>query len=110
MVVNPSGPANYTYGVKAALLNRILVVLAFVGLFQGDVAFNDPNFHRRELTLLASRNALPGDFTRIIRLIESGRIDTAPWITHRASLAAVPSEFPAWALPKTGVIKAMIEV
>ena len=31
--------------------------LVFVGLFQGDVTFNDPEFHRRELTLLASRNA-----------------------------------------------------
>jgi 2-desacetyl-2-hydroxyethyl bacteriochlorophyllide A dehydrogenase len=58
--------------------------LVFVGLFQGSVAFNDPNFHRRELTLLASRNAQPEDFTRIIGLIESRRIDTAPWITHRA--------------------------
>ena len=58
--------------------------LVFIGLFQGDVTFHDPNFHRRELTLLSSRNALPEDFSRIIRLIEAGRIDTAPWITHRA--------------------------
>jgi 2-desacetyl-2-hydroxyethyl bacteriochlorophyllide A dehydrogenase len=83
--------------------------LVFVGLFQGDVAFNDPSFHRRELTLLASRNALPGDFTRIIRLIEAGRIDTSPWITHRAPLSGVVAAFPAWARPETGVIKAMIE-
>jgi 2-desacetyl-2-hydroxyethyl bacteriochlorophyllide A dehydrogenase len=83
--------------------------LVFVGLFQGDVAFNDPNFHRRELALLASRNALPGDFTRIIRLIEAGRIDTSPWITHRAPLSGVVAEFPAWTRPETGVIKAMIE-
>jgi len=58
--------------------------LIFVGLFQGDVTFNDPNFHKRELTLLSSRNALPEDFTLIIGLIEAGRIDTTPWITHRA--------------------------
>jgi 2-desacetyl-2-hydroxyethyl bacteriochlorophyllide A dehydrogenase len=83
--------------------------LVFVGLFQGDVSFNDPNFHRRELTLLASRNALPTDFTRIIRLVEAGRIDTSPWITHRAPLSGVVAEFPAWARPETGVIKAMIE-
>ena len=84
--------------------------LVFVGLFQGDVSFNDPGFHRRELTLLASRNALPGDFTRIIHLIEAGRIDTSPWITHRAPLSGVVDEFPAWARPDSGVIKAMIEV
>ena len=52
-----------------------------------DVHFPDPLLHRREMTLLASRNALPDDFRRIIGLIEDGRIDTRPWITHRATFA-----------------------
>jgi len=84
--------------------------LTMVGLFQGDVTFNDPNFHRRELTVLSSRNARSEDFTRIISLVESARIDTAPWITHRASFADAVTEFPRWTKPETGVIKAMIEV
>jgi 2-desacetyl-2-hydroxyethyl bacteriochlorophyllide A dehydrogenase len=84
--------------------------VVFVGLFQGDVTFNDPNFHRRELTLLASRNALPADFKRIIRLIEAGRIDTTPWITHRGAFGDVPTLFPMWTKPESGVIKAMIDV
>jgi threonine dehydrogenase-like Zn-dependent dehydrogenase len=84
--------------------------LIFVGLFQGEVSFNDPNFHRRELTILASRNARPEDFTRIISLIEAKRIDTSPWITHRALLSEVVKEFPLWTKAETGVIKAMIEV
>jgi 2-desacetyl-2-hydroxyethyl bacteriochlorophyllide A dehydrogenase len=84
--------------------------LTLVGLFPGDVTFNDPDFHRRELTVLSSRNARSEDFTRIIGLVESRRIDTAPWITHRASFADVVKEFPRWTKPETGVIKAMIEV
>ena len=84
--------------------------LIFVGLFQGEVTFNDPNFHRRELTILASRNARPDDFSRIISLIEAKRIDTSPWITHRAPLSDVLTEFPLWTKAETGVIKAMIEV
>lgn len=84
--------------------------MVFVGLFQGDVAFNDPNFHRRELTLMGSRNALSSDFTRIIGLIEAGRIDTTPWITHRAPLEGVPESFPAWVRPESGVVKAMVEL
>ncbi len=84
--------------------------LIFVGLFPGEVTFDDPNFHQRELTLLASRNASPEDFTRIIALIEAGQIDPSPWITHRASLAAAVTEFPRWTKPETGVIKAMIEI
>ncbi|MBU6401677.1 MAG: L-iditol 2-dehydrogenase, partial [Verrucomicrobia bacterium] len=66
--------------------------------------------HRRELTLLASRNALPTDFTRIIRLIEEGRIDTHPWITHQAALDEMIAEFPRWLKPETGVIKAIVRI
>lgn len=84
--------------------------LVFVGLFPGDVTFNDPNFHRRELTLLASRNSRPEDFRRIIDLVESGRVDTTPWITHRAALADVPAQFSDWTSPEAGVLKAMITV
>jgi threonine dehydrogenase-like Zn-dependent dehydrogenase len=51
--------------------------LIFVGLFPGDITFNDPNFHRRELTVLSSRNARPEDFTRIIDLVEGCRIDNS---------------------------------
>ena len=44
-----------------------------------------------------------------IRLIEEGRLDTGPWITHRLPLEAVPEGFAE--LPgKPGLVKAMIEV
>lgn len=83
--------------------------IVFVGLFQGDVSFNDPNFHRREITLHASRNALPDNFREIIALVEAGRIDTAPWISHRFDLADTPRRFPDIAADP-GVIKTMITV
>lgn len=84
--------------------------LVFIGLFPGEISFNDPNFHRRELTLLASRNSRPEDFRRIIHLVESGRVDTTPWITHRAALAEVPAVFASWTSPETGVLKAVISL
>ena len=84
--------------------------LVFVGLFQGEVTFNDPNFHRRELTLLGSRNSRPEDFRRILELVESGRVDTNPWITHRGALEQVPEVFPDWTNPEPGVLKAMISI
>jgi threonine dehydrogenase-like Zn-dependent dehydrogenase len=83
--------------------------IVFVGLFQGEVTFNDPNFHRRELTLLASRNALPGTFREIIKLIEAGKVDTAPWITHRVALSEVPRRFAEFA-GDPSIIKTLIEV
>lgn len=83
--------------------------LVYVGLFPGDFTLNDPEFHRRETTLLGTRNALPGDFSRIIRMIEQGKISTGPWITHRATADALVDTFPSWVAPNSGVLKAIIE-
>ena len=85
--------------------------LVYVGITQADVSFpHAPVLHRRELSILASRNALPPDFTRIIQLIENGSIDTRPWITHQAGLEDLIKVFPDWIKPETGVIKAVVEV
>ena len=83
--------------------------VVYVGITQQEVSFPHASLmHRRELTLLASRNALPPDFTRIIQLIEDGRIDTRPWITHQATFEEMIGAFPTWLRPETGVIKAVI--
>ena len=84
--------------------------IAYVGLFQGDVQFNDPNFHRREISLLASRNSLPGDFKEIISLMETNKIDTTPWLSHRTTLDALPETFPTFLNPEQELIKAIIDV
>lgn len=83
--------------------------LVYVGISQQEIAFpHSPIMHRREISILASRNALPDDFTRIIRLIEEGKIDTVPWITHHATLDEMIEVFPSWLKPDTGVIKAIV--
>jgi len=84
--------------------------LVFVGIVTVDIGFPDPLLHAREMTLYASRNALPDDFRRIIKLIEDGKIDTRPWITHRTTFGALAGDFPSYTKPETGVIKAMVEV
>lgn len=82
--------------------------LIYVGLMQGEITFNDPFFHRREITLLASRNATPDDMRGIIAQIEAGAIDTTPWITHRVASAGFVEEFPGWLAPDAGLIKGML--
>lgn len=85
--------------------------LVYVGITQQEVSFpHAPVMHRRQLTILASRNALSGDFARIIRLIENGRINTDPWITHRVPFSEMIAEFPGWLKPESGVIKAVVEM
>ena len=82
--------------------------LVLVGLVQGRISFEDPLLHRREMTVLSSRNSA-GLFPKIIDMIETGQIDTAPWITHRMSLADVVSEFPHLR-EQADLVKAVIEV
>jgi 2-desacetyl-2-hydroxyethyl bacteriochlorophyllide A dehydrogenase len=84
--------------------------LLFVGLFQGNVRFHDPEFHRRELSLLASRNATPEDFSQVISALENRQLDVKPWITHYASLEQIIEDFPNWLDPANGVIKAMLSL
>ena len=84
--------------------------LVFVGHYPGDLTLSDPEFHRRETTLYASRNATARDFRRVIALMESGQVDTTPWITHRVEFPQVVDVFPTLLNPEAGVIKAIIEV
>jgi 2-desacetyl-2-hydroxyethyl bacteriochlorophyllide A dehydrogenase len=84
--------------------------LVFVGLTGEEIRFRHSDFHRVEGTLLCSRNALPGDFTRIIGLIESGRLETTPWITHRCRLAELPDAMRTYIRPEKGVVKAMVSI
>ena len=84
--------------------------LVFVGLVQGALSFDDPELHRREVTLLRSRNATAADFGWVMGQIEAGRVSLEPGITHRAAPAALVAEFDGWRDPAAGVVKAMLEL
>ncbi|MEP6901136.1 MAG: zinc-binding alcohol dehydrogenase family protein [Actinomycetota bacterium] len=84
--------------------------IVFVGLFQGNVTFDDPNAHKRELTLHRSRNATGEDFRKVISLMESGEVNIDPWITHRVLFAEVTNQFESWLDPNSKFIKAVIRL
>lgn len=109
VVVDATG--NHQSMVRALEFASFAGRVVYVGITQKSMEMpHAPMLHRRELTLMASRNALSRDFPRIIQLIEEGKIDTRPWITHHAPMLEVPSVFPTWLRPETGVIKAVITV
>lgn len=83
-------------------------VMVLVGLLKARISFDDPEFHRREMSLLASRNATQEDFDHVIAAIRRGDIDVSRLITHRTTLAQVAVDLPRWAADKTGLIKAMV--
>eukprot|EP00747_Dinoflagellata_sp_TGD_P209943 gnl/TRDRNA2_/TRDRNA2_83306_c0_seq1.p1 gnl/TRDRNA2_/TRDRNA2_83306_c0~~gnl/TRDRNA2_/TRDRNA2_83306_c0_seq1.p1 ORF type:complete len:375 (-),score=54.99 gnl/TRDRNA2_/TRDRNA2_83306_c0_seq1:589-1638(-) len=84
--------------------------LVFVGHTKETVSFENPLFHAREMTILASRNALAGDFARVIELIETNKVDVSPWITHRCTLDDFEANFMEWMKPETGVIKGIVSM
>ncbi|MDF9796478.1 2-desacetyl-2-hydroxyethyl bacteriochlorophyllide A dehydrogenase [Catalinimonas alkaloidigena] len=84
--------------------------IVFIGLFQGDFSFHDPYFHKKELTLMASRNALASDFKQIISMMEEGKINIDRWITHRSSFEEMVDQFETWLKPESQVIKAVVSL
>lgn len=81
-----------------------------VGLQKGDISFSHPEFHKREGTLMSSRNATRQDFEHVINCIKNKTIDPEKYITHRVKFDDVKHEFESWLNPENGVIKAMVEM
>lgn len=107
VVIDATG--NHKSMVRAMEFAAFAGRVVFVGITQQNLEFpHAPFLHRRELTLMASRNALSRDFSKIIGLIEAGKINTRPWITHHAAFEDLPDVFPEWIKPETGVIKAIV--
>ncbi|MEQ8810763.1 MAG: alcohol dehydrogenase, partial [Imperialibacter sp.] len=81
-----------------------------VGLQKGDITFSHPEFHKREGTLMSSRNATREDFEHVLACMKSKLIDPGTYITHQVTFDKVKKTFDSWLDPKTGVIKAMVEM
>jgi len=82
--------------------------IVFVGLFVGDVTFHDPDLHRRELTLLASRNATAADVDTVIAHVRAGGVDATPWIAEHVPLAGLPEALPRWAGARGAGLKGVV--
>ncbi len=81
-----------------------------VSIVQGNISFNDPEFHKRETTLLSSRNATLADFETVMVAMRDGKVPARAINTHRASLWEVAEKMPEWISPETGTIKALLEL
>ena len=79
-----------------------------ISIVGATISFSDPEFHKREMTLMGSRNATTQDFTTVLDAMRAGLIP--PTLnTHRLNLSDVPTRFQDLLDPKAGVIKAIVE-
>ncbi|WP_375450696.1 zinc-binding alcohol dehydrogenase family protein [uncultured Devosia sp.] len=81
-----------------------------VSVVKSDIKFADGDFHRKEMTVIGSRNALSPDFARVIAAMRNGQVPVERLITHRTNMAAAVQDLPRWAQDKSGLIKAVIEL
>lgn len=79
-----------------------------VGLQKDDISVSHPELHKREATLLSSRNATRADFDHVVASMKAGQVDPTPYITHRVAFGEVSHAFAGWLDPANGVIKAMV--
>jgi 2-desacetyl-2-hydroxyethyl bacteriochlorophyllide A dehydrogenase len=85
-------------------------VMVLVSVVQDDITFSDPEFHKREMMLIGSRNATNADFEHVVASIRAGKIPVDRLVTHRTTLRDSPRDIALWAHEKDGLIKAMIDV
>jgi threonine dehydrogenase-like Zn-dependent dehydrogenase len=83
--------------------------LIFVGLINDYVSLFDPDLHRREATILASRNSTSAEHHRVLDLMESGKVDVTAWPTECAPRSIMHERFPAWLRREAGIVKAVVD-
>jgi 2-desacetyl-2-hydroxyethyl bacteriochlorophyllide A dehydrogenase len=81
--------------------------LLLIGLQKKEISFSHPEFHKREGTLMSSRNATRADFEHVINSVKKGLINPLSYVTHRAAFDTLSVDFKSWLDPNSGVIKAI---
>lgn len=92
-----AGPSYMSHGGRFVL----------VGLSKGDLTYNHPAVHSKEMTLMCSRNATTEDFEHVINVLE--QFPTESFITHNVPFTEMIENFDSWLDPGTGVIKATVD-
>lgn len=84
--------------------------LVLVSVVKDEIRFSDPEFHKREMMLIGSRNATRVDFEHVMTSIRAGQVPVEALVTHRTTLDRVPVDLARWASEKSGLIKAIVRV
>jgi len=108
VVIDATGSRNVMNGAFNYISHGGRFVL--VGLQKGELNFSHPDFHKRESTLMSSRNATIEDFEYVMKCLKEGKIDPKKYITHRTGFTEMIDDFAKLIDPKNNVIKALIEI
>ncbi|WP_255586316.1 MULTISPECIES: zinc-binding alcohol dehydrogenase family protein [Providencia] len=82
--------------------------IIFVGLFKGNLSFSDPDFHKKETTMMGSRNATPEDFNKVARLMAEGKISSELMLTHQFDFDSIGERYEQDVINNRDLIKGVI--
>ena len=106
-VFDATGNANSIQSAFAHVAHGGSLVL--VSVVKDTISFSDPEFHKREMMLIGSRNATREDFLHVIASIRRGEVPVNLLVTHETNVGDATKMLPHWAHEKTGLIKAVIK-
>lgn len=79
-----------------------------ISVVNGEITFSDPEFHKREMRLIGSRNATDEDFRTVIEALTSGQIMAEDLLSELIPLADLPDRLPELAADRERLIKAIV--
>ncbi|HEX3768434.1 MAG TPA: zinc-binding dehydrogenase, partial [Puia sp.] len=80
-----------------------------VGLQKDEIVFSHPAFHKKETSLMSSRNATRDDFEYVIQNMVHRKVSPRSFITNHVKFKDAAAGFPDWINPSSQVIKVIIE-
>ncbi|VFS47267.1 putative oxidoreductase [Budvicia aquatica] len=83
--------------------------IVFVGLFKGDLSFSDPEFHKKETTMMGSRNATTEDFEKVGRLMSEGKLSAEMMLTHTFNFHEIGNSYEQDVINNRTLLKGVIE-
>ncbi|WP_242648573.1 zinc-binding alcohol dehydrogenase family protein [Cognatishimia maritima] len=80
-----------------------------VSVVKDDITFSDPEFHKREMRLIGSRNALQSDFDWVISAMRDGLINSSALCSSVITLEELAEQMPSLAHARDDLIKVVVE-
>lgn len=79
-----------------------------ISVVQDRISFSDPEFHKREMRLIGSRNATAEDFETVMTALRSGAVRAEALQSERIALVDLPARLPELAADRGRLIKAIV--
>ncbi|MEI8633930.1 zinc-binding alcohol dehydrogenase family protein [Vibrio sp. PP-XX7] len=83
--------------------------IVFVGLFKGNLEISDPDFHKKETTMMGSRNATREDFAKVQQLMQDGKLSAEMMLTHSFAFEEIGHTYERDVINNKALLKGVIE-